>query len=150
MIRYALVCAKDQGFEAWFRSSADFDEQADAGDIVCPVCGDDQVRKAIMAPAVAKSSGASERADVSPAATDVSPEQRAAMALGKALEALHRHVAETCDYVGDKFAEEARRMHYGETEHRDIYGETTLDEARELLDEGIEALPLPRRVTDRH
>lgn len=131
MIRYALLCKKDHEFDGWFRSSSVFDEQAKAGEVACPVCGSRDVRKALMAPSIAKSGDK----PATPA--------EAAQKLITMMTALRRHVEENCEYVGDEFAEAARRIHYGEEEHRDIYGEVTPDEARALIEEGVEVAPLP-------
>ena len=138
MIRYALACEHDHEFDGWFPSSAGFDTQVEAGEVLCPHCGSASVRKALMAPSIGKSSGKS-------ASQDDAPSTPAAMAqkMSMMMLALKKHVEENCDYVGDAFAEEARRIHYGETEHRDIYGEATPDEARELIEEGVEVAPLP-------
>lgn len=134
MIRYALCCGRDHEFDGWFASSAAFDSQLAAHEILCPHCGSTEVRKALMAPNIAK--GGARHADAAMPAEIA--EKMSLMML-----ALKKHVEENCDYVGDAFAEEARRIHYGETEHRDIYGEATLDEARELIEEGVEVAPLP-------
>lgn len=134
MIRYRLVCKKSHEFDGWFRSSSDFDGQAEAGDVTCPVCGSAKVQKALMAPAIP-------RKGKSKPALPPAPEtaERVSMMMAK----LRDHVEKNYDYVGDRFAEEARRIHYEETERRDIYGETTLEEARELVEEGVEVAPLP-------
>ena len=134
MIRYALVCEHDHEFDGWFPSSDGFDAQAEAGEILCPHCASPKVRKALMAPSIGKSSAANAEA-AAPAAM--------AQKMSMMMLALKKHVEENCDYVGDAFAEEARRIHYGETEHRDIYGEATPDQARELIEEGVEVAPLP-------
>ncbi|PKP76729.1 MAG: DUF1178 domain-containing protein [Alphaproteobacteria bacterium HGW-Alphaproteobacteria-3] len=133
MIRYALLCEKDHEFDGWFPSSEGFDAQVAAGDVLCPHCGSPNVRKALMAPSIGKS--ASKAAASMPA--DM------AQKMSMMMLALKKHVEENCDYVGDKFAEEARRIHYGEADHRDIYGEATPDEALELIEEGVEVAPLP-------
>jgi hypothetical protein len=127
MIRYALACVAEHGFDAWFRDSAAWDEQSAAGLVACPHCGSTEVRKQIMAPAVV--GGASAR---SPAA------ELAALA-GK----VRRRIAETHDYVGDRFADEARAIHAGEAPHRLVWGEVTPEQARELKQEGVPAAPLP-------
>lgn len=137
MIRYALICEKEHPFDGWFASSAGFDAQAASGDLVCPVCGSRDVRKALMAPQLGRGTKKGTGAGAPAAAPD------AAQKLGMMMLALRKHVEENCDYVGDRFAEEARRIHYGETDHRDIYGETTPEEARELIEEGVEVAPLP-------
>lgn len=133
MIRYALQCEKDHEFDGWFPSSEGFDAQVAAGDVLCPHCGSPNVRKALMAPSIGKSIGKA----AAPAPAEM------AQKMSMMMLALKKHVEENCDYVGDKFAEEARRIHYGETDRRDIYGEATPDEARELIEEGVEVAPLP-------
>jgi len=153
MIRYALVCAKGHGFESWFQNSAAYDKQAKRGLVECPVCGDVKVEKAIMAPRIA---GAKKRrvsmpapaADApAPAAEEVktpvamvSPQEQE---FRKKLKELREHLTKNSDYVGQKFPDEARKMHYGDIEHRSIYGEATLQDAKEMHDEGIEFHPLP-------
>lgn len=134
MIRYALICDRDHEFDGWFSSSDGFEAQAGAGEVLCPHCGSKRVSKALMAPNVAKS--ASRQGEAAPA-------DEMARKMSMMMLALKKHVEENCDYVGDAFAEEARRIHYGETEHHEIYGEATLDEARELIEEGVEVAPLP-------
>lgn len=134
MIRYALCCEKEHEFDGWFASSEAFDRQLAAGEIGCPHCGSPDVRKALMAPNIAKGSGRS---------GNIETPAEIAQKMSMMMLALRKHVEENCDYVGDAFAEEARRIHYGETEHRDIYGEATLEEARELIEEGVEVAPLP-------
>lgn len=132
MIRYALLCEKEHEFDGWFRSSSVFDDQVKAGEVICPICGSAKVRKGLMAPNVA---GTKKRDSIN--ATEVAEK------IVMAMTAIRKHVEENCDYVGDKFAETARRIHYGEEEQRGIYGETTPDEARELIEEGVEVAPLP-------
>lgn len=138
MIRYSLICEGDHEFDGWFSSSEGYEAQAAAGEVACPQCGSTRVSKALMAPNVAK--GVVKRSSGTTA--NEMAERMSMMML-----ALRKHVEENCDYVGDAFAEEARRIHYGETEHRDIYGEATLDEARELIEEGVTVAPLPIRPT---
>lgn len=130
MIRYSLACIADHEFEAWFSNSAAFDEQAKAHRVECPVCGSTEVRKQIMAPRVRDSGEKSDR----------TPEAMAADMAGKVRE----HIAKTHDYVGDKFADEARAMYYGDIEHRPVWGEVTPDAAKELHEEGVPAMPLPK------
>lgn len=137
MIRYALQCEKDHEFDGWFPSSDGFDAQVAAGDVLCPHCGSPNVRKALMAPSLGRGTKKGLKIPDSPAPADM------AQKMSMMMLALKKHVEENCDYVGDQFAEEARRIHYGETEHRDIYGEATPDEARELIEEGVEVAPLP-------
>lgn len=128
MILFDLRCAAGHAFEAWFRDSATYDEQAAEAAIDCPVCGSREVAKAPMAPAVR-----------SRAAPD--PEQ-----VARAMTALRRvqdHIEKTFEHVGPRFAEEARRIHHGETEKRDIYGEATRSEVEQLSDDGIEVGQIP-------
>ena len=134
MIRYALICDREHEFDGWFASSEGFDAQAAAGEVLCPLCGSPNVTKALMAPNIAKGKAI---------AVETPPQAALAEKMSMMMLALKKHVEENCDYVGDAFAEEARRIHYGEAEHRDIYGEATLDEARELIEEGVEVAPLP-------
>ena len=136
MIVYQLKCSCGHGFEAWFRDGATYETQRADGDVECPMCGDTDVGKAPMAPYLAKSRS---REDVA--------ERRArevAREILRTVEKLNREVEEKFDNVGDKFAEEARRIHHGEAEERGIYGEATDAEAVELDDEGIEFYRLPR------
>jgi hypothetical protein len=153
MIRYALACDKGHEFESWFQDSASYDKQAKRGLIICPHCGSAKVDKAIMAPRL---SGARKRGRAMPAEAPAAPtpeqaQERAPVAMispqeqelrGK-LKELRDHLTKNADHVGTKFPEEARKMHYGEAEHRSIYGEASPDEAKKLADEGIEFHPLP-------
>lgn len=146
MIRYALRCEAGHAFEGWFRNSDAFDAQAGAGEIACPTCGETSVGKSLMAPALSKGAGPAPapRPEAAPAteqhALAADPRARA---LVEAVKRLRRHVTENADYVGNRFADEARKIHNEEVERRDIYGEASLDETRALLDDGIEILPLP-------
>jgi hypothetical protein len=142
MIRYSLRCDRDHEFEAWFRSSTDYDRAAAAGENVCPVCASTAVVKAPMAPSVA---GARKEEKMTLAAPD--PKSRA---MREALKELRKRVTENADYVGDRFAEEARKIHYQETEARGIYGEATSEEASALAEEGIAFQPLPPLPEDRN
>lgn len=132
MIKYELKCRKDHVFEAWFYDSATYDLQAADGKVVCPVCNSRKVTKAPMAPRIGKSKG-----EVAAA------EAREVAKLRQALTELRDHVEKTADYVGPQFAEEARKMHYGEADKRNIYGEASSEEAGELADEGIEIARIP-------
>jgi len=155
MIRYALACDQGHAFESWFASSAAYDNQAKHGLVTCPICNSAKVEKTIMAPRV---SGAKKRGDVAmslpapgtpPAQPVAAPDTPVAMMsppereFRKKLKELRDHLTKNADYVGGKFPEEARKMHYGETEHRSIYGEASPDQAKELHEEGIEFHPLP-------
>jgi hypothetical protein len=129
MIRYDLRCDNGDEFEAWFGSIADYDKQAEAGLVQCPHCGSTHVEKAPMAPAVRTSRSVEAR-----------KERAVAMAMAAKV---REHIKENFDYVGPRFAQEARKMHAGETEERAIWGEATPEEARELAEDGIPASPLP-------
>src|SRR5579883_1236300 len=131
MILFKLKCGAEHEFETWFRDGAAYERQAARALISCPECGDTRIEKAPMAPRVARSAEAAKQAPPS-------PEQ-----LRRMLQQLRRHVEANCDYVGERFAEEARRIHHGESEARGIYGEATDDESRELADEGIEVARIP-------
>ena len=123
MILFSLRCAHSHEFEGWFRDGDGFEAQQKAGEIACPDCGNTSVEKAVMAPRVGRSR------EAMPA---LSPTQFRA-----ALVEMRRQIETHCDYVGDRFAEEARRIHYGEIDGHSIYGEASEDESRELADEGI-------------
>lgn len=129
MIHYNLRCAEGHDFEAWFRSSAAFDEQRTAGRVSCAVCGSPDVEKAPMAPSVRGGREA--------------PLTRPASPAEAALAELRRQIERTSDYVGPGFAAEARRIHEGEAEKRAIWGEASRDEARALRDDGIPVTPIP-------
>lgn len=130
MICYSLRCADGHDFEAWFASSAAFEEQQAAGRVACVVCGSAEVVKAPMAPSVK-------------GGRDVPELSRPASPAEAALAGLRRHIERTSDYVGPAFASEARRMHNGEAQTRSIWGEASRDEARSLKDEGIPVAPIP-------
>lgn len=141
MIRFSLVCEHDHEFEAWFRSSDDFEVQRKRGFVDCPTCGSSRVDKALMAPAVSTSE----------------KKEKMALAMGDAqrraleeMKALAAKVRENADYVGDKFAEEARKIHFGEADARGIYGEATLEEAKGLAEDGVEFMPIPVFPDDRN
>ena len=158
MIRYALACDKAHAFESWFPSSSAYDAQRAQGLLTCPLCGSAEVEKQIMAPSVARTNRAPSAptpavsAEAQPAPepqSETAPPQPVAIlsereqALRTMLKAFREHVTRNADYVGSGFAEEARKMHYGEVEHRSIYGEADPLEAKALFEEGIEFHPLP-------
>jgi hypothetical protein len=158
MIRYALVCQQGHQFESWFQDSAAYDKQAKRGLVSCPHCGSAKVEKAIMAPrlsATAKKRGktietpeaTSAPAPASAPVAMISPQEQEIRAK---LKELRDHLVKNADDVGAKFPEEARKMHYGETEHRSIYGVATPEEAKELSEEGIEFHPLPSLPDERN
>ncbi len=133
MIRYALACGGGHEFEGWFSASGDYDDQADRGLLSCPVCDTREVRKQIMAPAL---SGANKR-DVA----DNPAVMRTMMA--EAMSRVRAHVESNFDYVGDKFATEARAIHQGKAEERGIYGEASATEVKALVADGVPIAPLP-------
>ena len=149
MIRYALTCDKGHAFESWFQDSAAYDRQAKRGLVTCPQCGSAKVDKAIMAPRLAGSRKREAQADTPPAAATgaekspvamISPQEREVRAK---LKELRDHLVKNADHVGPKFPEEARKMHYGEIEHRSIYGVASPEDAKDMAEEGIEFHPLP-------
>ena len=151
MIRYALRCETGHGFESWFSNSAAFDRQAARGLVTCPMCGSAKVEKAIMAPALGAGGGRDAvPVPAEPEKTPVAIVSKEEGELRKKLKELRDHVVKNADYVGEKFPEEARRMHYGEIEHRSIYGEASPDAASALAEEGIEFHPLPRLPDERN
>lgn len=133
MIVFNLRCGHDHRFEAWFRSSEAYEAQVAAGEVACPACGDTAVSKAPMAPRLATKRGG----DAPDPAAEFAGKMR------RALAELRDHVEKNADYVGERFPEEARRIHYGETEPRAIYGEASSDEATALKEEGVEVARIP-------
>lgn len=153
MIRYALHCEKGHDFESWFPSSDSYEAQRGQGFVSCPVCGSTRVDKALMAPQVARKDrrAAAENVPAPPAPpAPVAMVSPAEQELRAKLRELREHVVKNADPVGERFAEEARKIHYGESEHRSIYGQATPDEARELAEEGIEFHALPVLPDDRN
>lgn len=141
MIKYRLRCDKDHAFDGWFRGSASYDAQAEAGLLACPECGSTAIGKAPMAPAVASSRD--QAVQTRPADGREIQAMPESMALRHHLRELRRAIEANCEYVGERFAEEARRIHNGEIDPHGIYGETTPDDARALREEGIEFASLP-------
>jgi hypothetical protein len=151
MIRYALACDKGHQFESWFADSAAYDKQAKRKLVNCPHCGSAKVEKALMAPRLSSRTKKRAAPAETPAPVAATPETNAPVAMmspqehelrGK-LKELREALTKNADNVGTKFPEEARKMHYGETEHRSIYGVASADDAKEMLDEGIGFHPLP-------
>jgi len=134
VIQYSLICENAHKFDAWFKSAAAYDEQHARGIVTCPVCMSEVVEKAIMAPAVNRTDG--ERVSLSAG----HPEARQ---LREMMRALRKKVTSEADYVGDKFADEARKIHFKESDARGIYGEATRDEVTGLIEDGIDFMPLP-------
>jgi len=141
VIRFSLICEQEHEFEAWFRNNDDFDAQKKRGFVECPSCGSHKVGKALMAPAV--STGRQQEK----IALAMGEQQRKAMA---ELKALSEKMRENADYVGGKFAEEARKIHFGEADQRGIYGEATPDEVKGLAEDGVAFMPLPVFPDDRN
>lgn len=141
MIRYDLRCDRGHDFDGWFRDSAAYESQAGRGLVVCAVCGSAKVEKQLMAPGIpVKSNRKADTAVQKMVAGPVDPKAQMLMQMMREL----RHAVETnSEYVGDRFAEEARKIHYAEAEKRGIYGEATSEEAEALLEEGIDVHPLP-------
>ena len=158
MIRYALRCDRDHEFESWFQSSSAYDSQVKRKLVTCPICGSAKVDKAIMAPRIVSKKGRERAApEPTPAPTPEVASQAPAplmMAQERELRAklkeLRDHIVKNADNVGERFPNEARAMHYGDKEHRPIYGEASPDEAKALIDEGIEVSPLPVLPEDRN
>ncbi len=141
MILYQLRCHQGHDFDAWFLDGAAYDSQSASGDVTCPFCGTPEVAKAPMAPNIA--SGNTD-APLHSSAEEARAKKVAERILD-AVDVLREEVEENCDYVGDEFADEAKRIHSGETEERGIYGEATDEEAEELDEEGVEYFRFPFR-----
>jgi hypothetical protein len=162
MIRYNLVCDAAHEFESWFSTSESFEEQAKRGLVACPACGSPRVERAIMAPNVARTDRGPKRPQpVSGAASSeqgvaAAPPSPAALlgekeaALRAMIAELHRQVRENAEHVGERFAEEALKIHHGETQERAIYGQASLEDAQILHEEGVAFMPLPRLPDSAH
>ena len=170
MIKYALYCDKGHEFESWFSSSAAYDEQADKGLVVCPFCASTKVAKALMAPSIATAKKKEARAErmqkaamaqaataqgKSPVAAGSSPAPVALLddehrKLREAIQKLHQNVIENTVDVGEKFSEEARKIHDGDAPERQIRGQASLQQAKELWDEGIAVVPIPSLPDDKN
>lgn len=155
MIRYQLRCELGHPFESWFQSSAAYEVQERRKLVSCPVCGSSKVERGIMAPQIASKMGRDNPAPAPAAETTPAPASTPLMLaqereLRVKLKELRDHIVKNADNVGERFANEARKMHYGDVEHRPIYGEASPDEARALIDEGVEVSPLPVLPDDRN
>jgi hypothetical protein len=150
VIRYALACERGHAFESWFNGSDAFERQAARGLVGCPICGSTKVGKAIMAPAVGKHEPRRPAAAPEPPKAPVAMLSDKERVLRTKLKELRDHIVKNADNVGERFPNEARKMHYGDIEHRPIYGEASPDEARALIDEGVEVSPLPVLPDDRN
>jgi hypothetical protein len=149
MIHYQLQCSHDHAFDGWFKDSASFAKQAKHGLLECPTCGDAKVRQALMTPAVPKKGRTKAAPPPAPPAPDASPAPVAVAGnrmpdhVRAMMQRLRAEVEKNCDYVGEDFADEARRIHRGESDRRGIYGEASADDAEALADEGIEIAQVP-------
>ena len=157
MIRYSLRCDRGHEFESWFQSSAAYEQQEKRQLVNCPACGSAKVERAIMAPQIVSKKGRERAAQVpapAPAEAPASESTSLMMAQERELRAkikeLRDHIVKNADNVGERFPNEARAMHYGDKEHRPIYGEASPEEARALIDEGVEVSPLPTLPEDRN
>jgi len=163
MIRYALHCDHDHEFESWFQSSSAYDSQVKRKLVTCPICGSAKVEKAIMAPRIVGKKGRGRAtpppeptAETTTTTPEATPSGSTSLMMAQErelrtkLKELRDHIVKNADNVGERFANEARAMHYGDKEHRPIYGEASPDEAKSLIDEGIEVSPLPTLPEDRN
>ncbi|HET6839805.1 MAG TPA: DUF1178 family protein [Bradyrhizobium sp.] len=162
MIRYTLRCECGHAFESWFQSSSAYDSQIKRKLVTCPACGSVKVDKAIMAPQIVGKKGREsaipapvEPAEATPPTAPTQPSSTPLLMaqereLRTKLKELRDHIVKNADNVGERFPDEARKMHYGDIEHRPIYGEASPDEARSLIEEGVEVTPLPVLPNDRN
>lgn len=175
MIRYALSCERGHAFESWFQDSASFDKQAKRGLVACPFCNSVKVEKSIMAPQIPRKGRTAEQrageetmmratarrkktaateTTAAPAAVPAAAPEPLLMAQEKELlsrlKELRDHIKANADNVGEQFPEQARKMHYGEIEHRPIYGDASPTEAKALIEEGVEVMPMPVLPEDRN
>ncbi len=158
MIRYSLRCERGHAFESWFQSSSAYETQEKRKLVNCPVCGSAKVERAIMAPRIVskKARDSAVPAPAAPTPTDVTTPTSTPLLMAQErelrakLRELRDHIVKNADNVGERFPNEARKMHYGDIEHRPIYGEASPDEARALIEEGVEVSPLPVLPDDRN
>jgi hypothetical protein len=156
MIRYSLQCERGHAFESWFQSSSAYESQEKRKLVTCPACGSAKVERAIMAPQIVSKKGQDIAAPVPAASTEVTAPASTPLMMAQErelrakLKELRDHIVKNADNVGERFPNEARKMHYGDIEHRPIYGEASPDEARSLIEEGVEVSPLPVLPDDRN
>jgi hypothetical protein len=159
MIRYNLRCERGHVFESWFQSSSAYESQEKRKLVNCPACGSAKVERAIMAPQIVSKKGRRDQEApvpvAAPAADTTAPTSTPLMMaqereLRTKLRELRDHIVKNADNVGERFPNEARKMHYGDIEHRPIYGEASPEEARSLIEEGVEVSPLPVLPDDRN
>ena len=146
MIRYRLICDQSHEFDGWFHSGAAFDEQAAAGQLSCPVCGSRKVTKGLMTPSVTTGKRVEQRQQK----RQLARLDKASSEVVDAMRKVREHIMSTAENVGDKFAEEARKIHYEEAEPRGIYGRATREEVVEMHDEGVDFHPLPELPEDKN
>jgi hypothetical protein len=156
MIHYNLRCQRGHTFESWFQSSSAYEAQEKHKLVNCPVCGSAKVERAIMAPQIVSKKGKDRALPAPAAAVDVAAPASTPLLMAQErelrakLKELRDHIVKSADNVGERFPVEARKMHYGDIEHRPIYGEASPDEARALIEEGVEVTPLPVLPDDRN
>ena len=156
MIHYNLRCERGHAFESWFQSSSAYESQEKRKLVNCPACGSAKVERAIMAPQIVSKKGRDATAPEPAATTEVTAPASTPLMMAQERELrakikeLRDHIVKNADNVGERFPNEARKMHYGDIEHRPIYGEASPDEARSLIDEGVEVSPLPVLPDDRN
>ena len=143
MIVFDLVCPKGHCFESWFKDGAAYDQQVSAGHVACPACGSTDIKKALMAPNLSGTKKKEETPPQPQMTKKAALEMKQAAELRENLKKIRQSVEENFDYVGRGFAEEARKIHYGETEARNIYGETSDEEAKALTEEGVDVARIP-------
>ncbi len=146
MIKYSLVCEQDHSFEAWFGSSEDYEKQRKRGLVDCPSCGSSKVSKSLMTPQVS----GTKKSDEESLPVAQMPEQQLPVEMVEQLREIKKHVEANAENVGEKFPEEARKIHYGETKARGIYGKATLEEAANLAEEGVSVVPIPELPEDKN
>jgi len=145
VIKYSLICEKEHVFEGWFGSSDDYDAQRKRKLVECPQCGSSNISKALMSPGV---SGTRKSGDEQLPVATIPPQMPAEMV--EKLREIKTHIESTSENVGDKFPEEARKIHYGETEARGIYGKATIEEVSNLAEEGVNVMPIPDLPEDKN
>jgi hypothetical protein len=156
MILYALHCERGHAFESWFQSSSAYDSQVKRKLVTCPACGSAKVEKAIMAPQIVSKKGRARAEPVAAAPAEATTPSSTPLLMAQErelrakLKELREHIVKNADNVGERFPNEARKMHYGDIEHRPIYGEASQDEARALIEEGVDVTPLPVLPGDRN
>jgi len=156
MIRYNLRCERGHAFESWFQSSSAYESQEKRKLVNCPSCGSAKVERAIMAPQIVSKKGRDSAEPAPVATTEVTAPASTPLLMAQErelrakLKELRDHIVKNADNVGERFPNEARKMHYGDIEHRPIYGEASPDEARSLIEEGVEVSPLPVLPDDRN